>query len=63
MTVHKKVMMLMQTELEILWGKKLIPPGWQCEQACSFCQALFNRAINVIYEGFYQVVLDFIWIV
>jgi hypothetical protein len=38
---------------------KLTPPGWQYEQAFSLYKALFNLAIHRIYEGFYQVVLDF----
>jgi hypothetical protein len=42
---------------------KGIPPGWQYEQARSVCKALFNHAIHGIYEGFFQVVLDFIWVV
>jgi hypothetical protein len=42
---------------------KLIPPCRQYEPACSVCTALFNHAIYGIYEGFYQVVLDFIWVV
>jgi hypothetical protein len=41
---------------------KLIPPGWQYEQACSVCTAFSNHAIHKICEGFYQVVLDFIWV-
>jgi hypothetical protein len=41
---------------------KLIPLCWQYEQACSVCTALFNHAISGIYEGFYEVVLDFIWL-
>jgi hypothetical protein len=41
--------------------EELMAPGWQYEQSyCSVCKALFNHAIYGIYEGFYQVVLDFL---
>jgi hypothetical protein len=42
---------------------KLIPPGWQYEQTCFVCTALFNHAIYEIYEGFYQVVPNFMCVV
>jgi hypothetical protein len=42
---------------------ELIPPGLQYEQACSGFKALINHAIYGIYEGFYLVVLNFIWVV
>jgi hypothetical protein len=42
---------------------KRIPLGWQYEHVCSVCKAVFNHAIYGIYEGFYPVVLDFIWVV
>jgi hypothetical protein len=60
MIVHDKIMMLMQARHLV---HKLIPPGWQYKQARPVCKALFNHAIYGIYEGFYQAVLDFIWVV
>jgi hypothetical protein len=43
--------------------EKLIPPGWQHEQACSVCKPLFDYAIYGIYECFHHVVFEFIWVV
>jgi hypothetical protein len=60
MILYNKIMVVMQARHLV---HKLIPPGWQYEQACSVCTDLFNHAIYGIYEGFYQVVLDFIWAV
>jgi hypothetical protein len=44
-------------------GEELIPPCLQFDQACSVCKALLNHVIDGIYERFYFVVLDFIWVV
>jgi hypothetical protein len=60
MIVPSKIMVLVQARHLM---HKLTPPGWQYEQACSFCKALFNHATYGIYEGFNQVVIDFIWVV
>jgi hypothetical protein len=42
--------------------EELMPPGWQHEQACSVCKASFNHTIDEIYERFYHMVLNFIWV-
>jgi hypothetical protein len=54
MIVHNNIMVPVQARHLV---HELIPPGWQCKQACPVCKALFNHAIYGIYEGFYQVVL------
>jgi hypothetical protein len=57
---HKKIMMLMQGRLLV---EELTPPDWQHELACFVFKALFVYAIYGVYYRFYQVVLDFIWVV
>jgi hypothetical protein len=67
-TLHKKkkkkIMVFMQARHLVA---ELKPPGLQNEQACSGCKDLFYYAIYEIYceiyEGFYQVVPNFIWVV
>jgi hypothetical protein len=53
MIVQNKIMVVIQARHLVY---KLMPPGWQYEQACSVCKLYAIYGIN-------QAVLDFIWVV
>jgi hypothetical protein len=59
-TGHKNEMILMRVGH---FMEELIPPGWQIKLSLLFLQSCIQPYHLWNYKGFYQVVLDFIWVV